>query len=544
MFNFFIMSKRSRYGDAADVVSSSAAATSSSAGGAAAVGFSVAEASPGVLATSDTAASGSFGAADLPWCVLCIIIDFVFVGHISAWIRTSKTMCRRLRPGDGESLMTALYMRSNLYSCWDGTLRDRGEHNEHNGRHSVVNCFADSGECNYWLSVPHEDMNDELAHKYDQMFYKIAALEHARHAQTSVHYLQHLREFHFSELTSTFTELNDPGDWLWVSGRGGESSSRLYLNKLVHLLATQCPQLAYLSLLNIPAWTYEPAEEEGEKDSFFLVSTMDDRAMCYLGEHAHNLKHLMISVRNLPPPPSWIDFDEHEYEMAKSERRIGITPRGVEWLGNLALETLVLDTAAWGLEGFEGTQWEPYNFDTLLATVHENFGGTLTRLRLPLERSVKVGFETKQPVVFEHVTHIGTGIKLPNASNLAKMFPNLTHLDMNYIFASRDEREFHAVLDILTHYPNLKRLSICNDARRRIRNPIHLIGKLCPELTHVRIGHSNRRHIAALVKLCPNLIDINADVAPTKHGRRGQVFESRAEMEEWALGMDTSKLGV
>ncbi|MDA7838791.1 hypothetical protein N9A45_00490, partial [bacterium] len=200
------MSKRSRNGDDVGVVSSSAAAASSSAASGAAGGASAPEAGPGVLATSDTA-------ADLPWCVLCIIIDFVFVGHISAWIRTSKTMCRRLRPGDGESLMTALYMRSNRYSCWDGTLRDRGEHNEHNGRHSVVNCFADSGECNYWLSVPHEDMNDELAHKYDQMFYKIAALEHARHAQTSVHYLQHLREFHFSELTTTFTEPNDPGDW-------------------------------------------------------------------------------------------------------------------------------------------------------------------------------------------------------------------------------------------------------------------------------------------------------------------------------------------
>ncbi|MDA7839103.1 hypothetical protein N9A45_02095, partial [bacterium] len=176
--------------------------------------------------------------------------------------------------------------------------------------------------------------------------------------------------------------------------------------------------------------------------------------------------------------------------------------------------------------------------DTLLATVHENFGGTLTRLRLPLEMSM-AGFETKSPVVFKHVTQLDTGTKLPKASNLAKMFPNLTHLDMGYRIASADEREFLAVLDVLKHYPNMKRLSIWNDPLNAGRNSIHLIGMLCTELTHVRIGRCRRRHIAALIKLCPCLRDINA-VVP---GRK-EVFESRTEMDEWAQGVDTSTFGV
>ena len=512
------MSKRSR--DSAS--SSSAAASSAAASSAAASG-------PGVLATSDTAASGlsEIESHQFPWCVLCIIVEYLFVGHISAWIRTSKTMRQRLRTSNEECLTTtALYIRSNRYSCWDGTLLTIPPHERRDWQDS------DRGECNYW-SVPHKDMDDALANEYDKMFYKIAALG-PKHWKRLPQHVTHLREFHFAELGEGEFVLG-PG----ASSRGGESSSRLYYNKLVHLLATQCPQLNSLSLLNIPAWVYEPAEDEdGAEGRLWQLSTMDDRAMGYLGDYAHNLKHLMISVRNLPLPAIH-PFADYEYEMPMSERRIGITPRGVEWLEDLDLETLVLDTAAWSLEGVEGMQWEPYAFDTLLATVYENFGGTLKRLRLPLERSM-TGFETKSPVVFKHVTQLDTGTAmLPKALTLGKMFPNLTHLDMGYRIASADEREFHAVLDVLTYYPNMKRLSICNDPLNACRNSVHLIGTLCTKLTHVRIGRCRRRHIAALIKLCPCLRDINA-VVP---GRK-QVFESRAEMDEWAEGVDTSTLGV
>ena len=525
------MSKRSRNGDDVGVVSSNAAAASSSAAEAVTVGSSAAASGPGVLATSDTAASGlsEIESHQFPWCVLCIIVEYLFVGHISAWIRTSKTMCQRLRPSNDECLATtALYIRSNRYSCWDGTLLTIHPHGRHDWQDS------DRGECNYWLSVPHEDMDDALANEYDKMFYKIAALGPKQLNTLPQH--GHLREFHFAELGEGEFVLG-PG----ASSRGGESSSRLYYNKLVHLLATQCPQLNSLSLLNIPAWVHEPAEDETYDDQptgrFWQLSTMDDRAMGYLGDNAHNLKHLMISCRTTLPDIH--PFSDYEYEMPMSKRRIGITPKGVEWLENLDLETLVLDTAAWSLEGVEGMQWEPYAFDTLLATVHENFGGTLKRLRLPLERSM-TGFETKSPVVFKHVTQLDTGTAmLPKALTLGKMFPNLTHLDMGYRIASEDEREFHAVLNVLTHYPNMKRLSICNDPLNACRNSVHLIGTLCTKLTHVRIGRCRRRHIAALIKLCPCLRDINA-VVP---GRK-QVFESRAEMDEWAQGVDTSTLGV
>ena len=522
------MSKRSRDSASSSSAAASSAAASSAAASSAAAS-SAAASGPGVLATSDTAASGlsKIESHRVPWCVLCNIVEYLFVGHISAWIRTSKTMCQRLRPSNDECLATtALYIRSNRYSCWDGTLLTIHPHGRHDWQDS------DRGECNYWLSVPHEDMDDALANEYDKMFYKIAALGPKQLNTLPQH--GHLREFHFAELGEGEFVLG-PG----ASSRGGESSSRLYYNKLVHLLATQCPQLNSLSLLNIPAWVYEPAEDEdGAEGRLWQLSTMDDRAMGYLGDYAHNLKHLMISVRNLPLPAIH-PFADYEYEMPMSERRIGITPRGVEWLEDLDLETLVLDTAAWSLEGVEGMQWEPYAFDTLLATVHENFGGTLKRLRLPLERSM-TGFETKSPVVFKHVTQLDTGTAmLPKALTLGKMFPNLTHLDMGYRIASEDEREFHAVLNVLTHYPNMKRLSICNDPLNACRNSIHLIGTLCTELTHVRIGRCRRRHIAALIKLCPCLRDINA-VVP---GRK-QVFESRAEMDEWAEGVDTSTLGV
>ena len=522
------MSKRSRDSASSSSAAASSAAASSAAASSAAAS-SAAASGPGVLATSDTAASGlsEIESHQFPWCVLCIIVEYLFVGHISAWIRTSKTMRQRLRTSNEECLTTtALYIRSNRYSCWDGTLLTIPPHERRDWQDS------DRGECNYW-SVPHKDMDDALANEYDKMFYKIAALG-PKHWKRLPQHVTHLREFHFAELGEGEFVLG-PG----ASSRGGESSSRLYYNKLVHLLATQCPQLNSLSLLNIPAWVYEPAEDEdGAEGRLWQLSTMDDRAMGYLGDYAHNLKHLMISVRNLPLPAIH-PFADYEYEMPMSERRIGITPRGVEWLEDLDLETLVLDTAAWSLEGVEGMQWEPYAFDTLLATVYENFGGTLKRLRLPLERSM-TGFETKSPVVFKHVTQLDTGTAmLPKALTLGKMFPNLTHLDMGYRIASADEREFHAVLDVLTYYPNMKRLSICNDPLNACRNSVHLIGTLCTKLTHVRIGRCRRRHIAALIKLCPCLRDINA-VVP---GRK-QVFESRAEMDEWAEGVDTSTLGV
>ena len=522
------MSKRSRDSASSSSAAASSAAASSAAASSAAAS-SAAASGPGVLATSDTAASGlsEIESHQFPWCVLCIIVEYLFVGHISAWIRTSKTMRQRLRTSNEECLTTtALYIRSNRYSCWDGTLLTIPPHERRDWQDS------DRGECNYW-SVPHKDMDDALANEYDKMFYKIAALG-PKHWKRLPQHVTHLREFHFAELGEGEFVLG-PG----ASSRGGESSSRFYYNKLVHLLATQCPQLNSLSLLNIPAWVYEPAEDEdGAEGRLWQLSTMDDRAMGYLGDYAHNLKHLMISVRNLPLPAIH-PFADYEYEMPMSERRIGITPRGVEWLEDLDLETLVLDTAAWSLEGVEGMQWEPYAFDTLLATVYENFGGTLKRLRLPLERSM-TGFETKSPVVFKHVTQLDTGTAmLPKALTLGKMFPNLTHLDMGYRIASADEREFHAVLDVLTYYPNMKRLSICNDPLNACRNSVHLIGTLCTKLTHVRIGRCRRRHIAALIKLCPCLRDINA-VVP---GRK-QVFESRAEMDEWAEGVDTSTLGV
>ena len=524
------MSKRSRDSASSSSAAASSAAASSAAASSAAAS-SAAASGPGVLATSDTAASGlsEIESHQFPWCVLCIIVEYLFVGHISAWIRTSKTMRQRLRPSNEECLTTtALYIRSNRYSCWDGTLLTIPPHERRDWQDS------DRGECNYW-SVPHKDMDDALANEYDKMFYKIAALG-PKHWKRLPQHVTHLREFHFAELGEGEFVLG-PG----ASSRGGESSSHFYYNKLVHLLATQCPQLNSLSLLNIPAWVYEPAEDETYDDQptgrFWQLSTMDDRAMGYLGDNAHNLKHLMISCRTTFCKDD--PFSDYEYEMPMSKRRIGITPKGVEWLENLDLETLVLDTAAWSLEGVEGMQWEPYAFDTLLATVYENFGGTLKRLRLPLERSM-TGFETKSPVVFKHVTQLDTGTAmLPKALTLGKMFPNLTHLDMGYRIASADEREFHAVLDVLTYYPNMKRLSICNDPLNACRNSVHLIGTLCTKLTHVRIGRCRRRHIAALIKLCPCLRDINA-VVP---GRK-QVFESRAEMDEWAEGVDTSTLGV
>ena len=340
------MSKRSRLSHAA---AASGAAVSSSAAEAVTVGSSAAEAGPGVLATSDTAASGlsKIESHRVPWCVLCNIVEYLFVGHISAWIRTSKTMRQRLRPSNEECLTTtALYIRSNRYSCWDGTLLTIPPHERRDWQDS------DRGECNYW-SVPHKDMDDALANEYDKMFYKIAALGPKHWKRLPQH--GHLREFHFAELGEGEFVLG-PG----ASSRGAESSSRLYYNKLVHLLATQCPQLNSLSLLNIPAWVHEPAEDETYDDQptgrFWQLSTMDDRAMSYLGDNAHNLKHLMISCRTTLPDIH--PFSDYEYEMPMSKRRIGITPKGVEWLENLDLEMLrfVLIVRAERFKSMQGRQ--------------------------------------------------------------------------------------------------------------------------------------------------------------------------------------------
>lgn len=549
------MSKRSRHNDNTSVAFSAVATISRAATQSGIAASSSSAVSSPVEVASRAAGSSFIEKLDI-WAALSIIIECIFVGRMSAWMQTSKTMLRCLRPdGAGIALPSVLYMRSNFYSFWDGQIAREDPHNQH----TVVDRYADMGESNHWTQFPHKDMDILLSLEYEKMFYRLSATHSRPHkGPQCVLGLGRVREFHIAVCDldpSTPPEHED-----------------FYLNHLIHLLATECFQLESLSLLRIPGWVSDRVQASETNNTHHIVKTMDDRALHSLGQYAHQLKHLVISVYS----DDNSIFSDDAYPVESNTRRVGITPRGVEWLAPLKLETLVLDTSAWSMPICDRQTWEPYRpnnrteswepypFETLLTMVHTHFGDTLKRLRLPLEvyrqnGTLAVGFRaSKLNMIFEHVTHLDTGYLKPELSEFA-MFPNLTHLDIRTRIYN--EAEFAEVLQILQMYPGLKYLGLKNNHDSKAS--VHKIGMCCRRLRRLKISIASAKQCAALLKLCPNLTNIHANVYD-RHNRPNpfvtrfviagsvcsglefgaNVFVSRERMSDWAMSYDTSALGV